>query len=156
MQFADRVVVRAAPARVWEFLLDPERIARCFPQVDRLDRLGPTTVRASVPVRVAFLTLRVVVDIDLVDQLPAERATFHVHATGPGSTVDGRASFTLTADDREATVEGPAGGSTVVAWSVDVEPKGMAASVGPDTVQRQAEPVLRRAIDCLRSSVETG
>lgn len=154
MEFADHVVVHAPPARVWEFLLDPERVARCFPEVERLERLGPTAVRASVPVRVAFLTLHVVVDVEVVDQAPPERATFLLHATGPGSTVDGRASFTLAdaAADAASGDAGPAG--TDLAWSVDVEPKGMAASIGPDTVQRHAEPVLRRAIDCLRRSVE--
>ena len=171
MKFADRVEVHAAPARVWEFLLDPDRVVRCFPEVDRLERLGPTTVRASVPVRVAFLTLRVVVDVELVDQLPPEHAAFRLHATGPGSTVDGQVSFTLSASGageeaaRAAAVAagaavagGAAGGAegTTLAWAVDVEPTGMAASVGPATIQRQAEPVLRRAIDCLRRSVETG
>lgn len=159
MKFADRVEVHAEPARVWEFLLDPDRVVRCFPEVDRLERLGPTTVRASVPVRVAFLTLRVVVDIEIVDQLAPERAAFRLHATGPGSTVDGQVSFTLTAGGAgSAAAPGSTGGGEVtnLAWAVDVEPRGMAASVGPDTVQRQAEPVLRRAIDCLRRSVETG
>lgn len=154
MEFADRVVVHAPPARVWEFLLDPERVARCFPEVERLERLGPTAVRASVPVRVAFLTLHVVVEVEVVDQAPPERATFRLHATGPGSTVDGRASFTLADAAPEAASGDAQPGGTDLAWSVDVEPKGMAASIGPDAVQRQAEPVIRRAIDCLRRSVE--
>jgi uncharacterized protein len=158
MEFADHVVVHAPTARVWEFLLDPERVARCFPEVERLERLGPTAVRASVPVRVAFLTLHVVVDVEVVDQSPPERATFRLHATGPGSTVDGRASFTLADAAAEAVADAAPGdvrpAGTDLAWSVDIEPKGMAASIGPDTVQRQAEPVLRRAIDCLRRSVE--
>lgn len=165
MKFADRVEIHAPPARVWEFLLDPDRVARCFPEVDRLERLGPTTARASVPVRVAFLTLRVVVDVELVDQLAPQRAEFRVHATGPGSTVDGHVSFTLSPSGAgvevaggDAGAAGPGGGGdgTTLAWVVDVVPTGMAASVGPATVQRQAEPVLRRAIDCLRRSVETG
>ncbi len=149
MHFADRVVIRAPRARVWDFLLDPERVARCFPEVDRLERLGPTTVRAGVPVRVAFLKLRVVLDVDLVEQAPPERAVFRLHGTGPGSTVDGQAAFVLA----DVPVDGAAMG-TAVDWSADVEPKGMAASVGPQTVERQAEPVLRRAIECLRRVVE--
>ncbi len=174
MHFADRVTVHAPAARVWAFLLDPDRVVRCFPEVDRLERLSPTTVRASVPIRVAFLTLHAVVDIDLLDQLEPERATFGLHATGPGSSVEGRATFTLTEGPSDevakgATAEASAGppvgaatgqaltpaGSTLVAWSVDVEPKGMAASVGAETVARQAAPILQRAIECLRRAVET-
>jgi carbon monoxide dehydrogenase subunit G len=149
MRFADRVVIGAPPASVWAFLLDPHRVVGCFPEVERLDRLGPTAVRATVPVRVSFLRLAVVVDVEVVEQAAAERATFRIHAAAPGTTVDGRASFELTDETPAGTA-----GSTLLAWSVEVEPKGLAASVGPETVGRHAEPVLRRAIDCLRRGVE--
>jgi carbon monoxide dehydrogenase subunit G len=148
MQFADRVVVRAPRARVWDFLLDPERVARCFPEVDRFERVGPSRVRASVPLRVSFLTLRVVADVDLVEQVAPERAAFAFHGSGPGSTVDGRVTFSL----RDAAD----GDGTALDWTADVEPKGMAASIDPESIRQQAEPVLRRAIDRLRRDLEAG
>ncbi|HYM84436.1 MAG TPA: SRPBCC domain-containing protein [Candidatus Dormibacteraeota bacterium] len=154
MRLADSVTIRAPRQRVWEFLLDPQRVAGCFPQVDRLERLGPTRVRASVPVRVAFMTLRVVIDVDLAEQAAPERAKFRIHATGPGSSADGLVSFTLRDAPPDAAASAdPAG--TLVEWTADVQPAGMAASVGPETIERQARPALERAIDCLRRSVET-
>jgi carbon monoxide dehydrogenase subunit G len=151
LQFADRVVIHAPRSRVWGFLLDPDRVAGCFPELDRVERLGPTRVRASAPVRVSFLTLRLVADVELVDQVAPERAVFAVHGTGPGSTVEARVAFSLAEVDA-----GEDGAATALDWTADVEPKGMAASVGPESVRRQAEPALRRAIDCLRHGVETG
>jgi uncharacterized protein len=153
MQFADRVVIRASRERVWDFLLDPLRVARCFPEIDRVERLDVTHVRATVPVRMAFLTMRVVVDVEVAEQDAPARAAFRIHATGPGSSVDATAVFGLV--DGPATAAGtpPA---TTLEWSADVEPHGMAAAIGPGTIEREAEPILRRAIDCLRRSVEEG
>ncbi len=150
MHLADSVVVRASRDRVWDFMLDPVRVTACFPQVEGLERVDETHVRASVPVRVAFLALRIAIEVELVEQLALERAVFRLHATGAGSTADGTATFVLA----PAEVGGMPGAGTAVEWSADVVPTGMAAALGPATLEREAGPALQRAIDCLRRAVE--
>ncbi len=149
MQLGDSVLIGASRERVWDFLLDAERVAGCFPELDRVERIDGTRIRSSLPVRLAFLTVRVVIDVELVEQQAPVRALFRVHATGPGATADGSAAFTL-----EEASEAGAGPVTVIDWTADVQPRGMIAAVGPQTVEREAAPVLQRAIDCLRRSLE--
>jgi uncharacterized protein len=161
MRLGDRLVVVAPRQRVWDFLLDPSRVAGCFPEVDRLERLDERRTRASVPVKVAFLTLRVVVEVELAEAVEPERAVFRVTATGPGSAAEG----TIVVELREGSASdgaelgadaGPGRALTTIEWSADVEPRGMAAAVGQAQVERAAEPALRRAVDCLRRAVEGG
>jgi carbon monoxide dehydrogenase subunit G len=54
--FEEEFTVNASSETVWDFLLDPQRVAPCLPGCERLEVEDATTYRVRLSVKVGFLT----------------------------------------------------------------------------------------------------
>ena len=145
MQFSGSVEISAPRDRVWAFVIDPNQVGPCGPGVESIEVTDATHFRARAKVGVGFISARFVVDLEMVEQIPPDRAVIRAHGQAPGSAVDATASMALR--------DGP-DGSTVMDWSADVLVAGTTASVGARLIEGTANRMIGQTFDCMRARLE--
>ena len=65
--FEEEFTVSAAPEAVWDFLLDPNRVAPCLPGCERVEIEGATTYKVRLTVKVGFLSTTQTLRVEIVE-----------------------------------------------------------------------------------------
>src|SRR5258706_15190172 len=65
--FEEEFTVSASPDVVWDFLLDPERIAPCLPGCESLEVEDAKTYRVRLTVKVGFLSTTQTLRVEIVE-----------------------------------------------------------------------------------------
>ncbi len=65
--FEEEFTVGAAPEAVWDFLLDPKRVAPCLPGCERVEIEDATTYKVRVTVKVGFLSTTQNLRVEIVE-----------------------------------------------------------------------------------------
>jgi len=145
MRFEGSVEISAARDRVWAFVTDPTQVGGCGPGVESIEIVDDTHFKARAKVGVGFISARFVVDMELAEQEPPNRAVIKAHGQAPGSAVDATASMTLR-DGND--------GLTVMDWEADVLIAGTIASVGARLMEGTANKMIAQTFDCMRTKLE--
>ena len=145
MKFSGSVPIAAPRDRVWAFLLDPNQVGRCGPGVESIEVIDPTHFKATAKVGVGFIAARFVVNLEMAEQEPPERAVITAHGQAPGSAVDATAEMRLS-DGQD--------GATVMNWQADVSIAGSIASVGARLIEGTANKMIGQTFDCIRAKLE--
>ena len=147
MHFEGSVEIAAPRDKVWAFVIDPNQVGPCGPGVESIDVIDATHFKATAKVGVGFISARFVVELEMAELQPPERAVIKAHGQAPGSAVDATAEMRL--GDRSAP------GSTRMDWQADVTIAGTLASVGARLIEGTANKMIGQTFDCIRSSLET-
>ena len=141
-------VVRAPAQAVWDFLTDPQRVARCMPgaaiteQIDDRTYAGTLTgkvgpVVASYKGRMSFA------------RLDAQERAAEIVASGQDVRGKGGASMRLTS---RLSQRGPA--ETEVAASSEVNVTGLLVQMGRGMVQDVGDQIFAKFTDAMRAELE--
>ena len=142
-------VVKAAPAAVWAFLTDPQRVARCLPgaaiteKIDDKAWAGTMTVKVG-PVQSSYKGKVVFERLD-----PATR-TAEIVATGQDVRGKGGADMRLTSSLKEL-----ASGETEVTALSKVNVTGVLAQMGRGMVQDVSDQMFQVFSQRMRGELET-
>lgn len=134
--------VPAPPAAVWAFLQDPERVARCLPDVEEIVGRGPAQAEATVRVSARRLRGRFRVTLDVQPREAEQRVTVEVRGGGLGSAVH------LTAG---ATVRDNGDGTTALDWYGHAALRGPVAAVGGRALEARAQRLIAQTFQNLSS-----
>ncbi|GAC1672579.1 MAG: CoxG family protein [Candidatus Limnocylindrales bacterium] len=145
MQFAGTVDIAAPRDRVWAFVIDPDQVGQCGPGVESIEILDATHFKATAKVGIGFIRARFVVNMEMAEQVPPDKAVIKAHGQAPGSAVDATAQMTLS--------DGAAGG-TRMDWSADVIISGSLASLGARLIEGTANKMIGQTFDCMKSKLE--
>jgi carbon monoxide dehydrogenase subunit G len=145
MKFSGTVDIAAPRERVWAFLLDPNQVGSCGPGVESIEVVDDTHFKATAKVGVGFISARFVVNMEMAELTPPDKAVIKAHGQAPGSAVDATAEMALS---------GPAEGPTTMNWSADVTIAGTLASVGGRLIEGTANKMIGQTFDCIRSKLE--
>jgi carbon monoxide dehydrogenase subunit G len=146
MKLQGNVNIRAPRQRVWEFLIDPNAVARCAPGVESLDIVEPGK-KFKVVATIGFGTVKVKfnTDVELAELQAPSFGKIKAHGAAPGSAVDVATEITLTdAADR----------TTDVAWVADVSVVGSIAAMANRLMGSVTQNLSGRFFDCMKSQVE--
>ena len=146
MHFEGTVEIRAPRERVWAFVIDPNQVGQCGPGVESIAVTDATHFKATAKVGVGFISARFVVDLEMAEQQPPERAVIKAHGQAPGSAVDATAEMRLG--------DGASPGSTRMDWQADVTIAGTIASVGARLIEGTANKMIGQTFDCMRAKLE--
>ena len=146
MHFEGTLEIAAPRERVWAFVTDPQLVGGCGPGVESIDVVDATHFRATARVGVGFIQARFVVDMEMAEQQPPERAVIKANGHAPGSAVDATAEMRLS--------DGVAPGTTVMAWTADVTIHGHLVSVGGRLIEGTANRMIGETFDCIRSKLQ--
>src|SRR3954467_4154735 len=136
MQFSNSFEVDAPVDRVWETMLDLERVAPNVPGAEVLEQTGEDAYKVGIKVKIGPITMQYRGELQIVEHDDAApRAVLRVkakEARGQG-TADADATIELSGDD----------GHTSAKVTTDVRLSGRAASMSRGIV----EDVSRRMLD---------
>lgn len=131
MRVADSFVVRASLEKVWAFLLDIERMGRCVPGVEAIERVDDKTFRGKLKVRVgpvaaAFTGTAVLTEIE-----PPRRIVASLEGDDRSIASFVKATFASTLTPIEGGIE--------VAYQMEVNLRGRLAQFGTAVISATAK-----------------
>jgi carbon monoxide dehydrogenase subunit G len=145
MHFEGTFDVKAGRSQVYEFMLDPNRLAKCLPDLQKMEVEGPDRFKATVRVGISFIKGNLNFQFTILDKEPTSHARLVGRGSGMGSTIDLDTVLDLK--------DGPNGG-TSMAWKAEAKIGGQIASVGQRLIGGQAEKQVKQLFDCLRKQLE--
>jgi len=145
MKFAGTVDIAAPRDRVWAFVIDPNQVGQCGPGVESIEVIDDTHFKATAKVGIGFISARFVVNMEMAEQQPPDRAVIKAHGQAPGSAVDATAQMTLSDGD---------GAGTRMDWNADVLISGSLASLGARLIEGTANKMIGQTFDCMKAKLE--
>jgi carbon monoxide dehydrogenase subunit G len=144
MHFEGTFTVKAPREKVFEFLLDPNKVSSCLPDLQRLDIKNQDEYTAVVRAGISFIKGDFTMNFKVMEKQPPSHAKLVARGSGIGSTVDLETVMDLTESS----------GSTTMKWSAEAKVGGRIASVGQRLISGQAEKIIRQLFDCIKSKLE--
>ncbi|WP_034385729.1 carbon monoxide dehydrogenase subunit G [Deinococcus sp. YIM 77859] len=144
LSYSGQEQVKAPPAAVWAFVQDPERVARCLPDVQEVVVHGENRLDATVQVGVGMVRGKFKFNIEVQPDPAANRVNVKVQGGGLGSVVD------LTAG---ADIVDNGDGTTTLNWTGDATMRGPVATVGGRVLDAQAQKLIRQTFQNLSTQV---
>ena len=145
MQFQGTVPIKADRQKVWDLLMDPEKVGTCGPGVERVEVLDATRFKIHAKVGIGLIRATFAIDIERTQEQAPDFAILKGTGKAPGSAVDGQAEMRLS--------DGP-DGATVMDWTADVHIHGKLASVGARLIEGTAKKMMDQTFDCIRVKLE--
>jgi carbon monoxide dehydrogenase subunit G len=147
MIFEDRFTVRAPIERVWAFLRDAERVARCIPGVERIEVLDDRRYQVVAGASVSFLSLSFALDVT-VTEIDEPRRLVSV-AKGQDARLKERVNLTA-----ELRLEAAGPAETVLVYRIDLGVAGKLASLGLGVIKGKARQMATAFAENVRARLE--
>lgn len=148
MEITKTFVIDAPVEKVWTFLIDPQRVARCLPGAAIVEQLDDKTYTGTMTVKVGPVSSsykgRVV-----FQRLDAATRTAEIHATGQDVRGKGGAELNLTSSLRQV-----APGRTEVTAASVVNITGLLAQMGRGMVQDVSDQIFQIFSERMRAELE--
>jgi carbon monoxide dehydrogenase subunit G len=146
MELTGEVNIRAPREKVWEFLLDAEKVGECVPGLESLDIIVPgEKFLAKAQVGLGTVKVKFEAEVEWFDLEPPAKARMRGRGTAPGSAGDATAEMTLA--------DGP-DGSTDLIWIADVNVAGTIASLASRMMKSVSRKLAKNFFDCVKEKIE--
>ena len=144
--FEEEFAVSASPDVVWDFLLDPARIAPCLPGCESLEVEDAKTYRVRLTVKVGFLSTTQSLKVEIVE---SDRPRHLVSlARGEDRKLASQVEVRNTLD------LAPAGSGTLVRYRSEVRVLGRLGSVGDAVMKIKAKQLAGDFSANVRAALE--
>jgi uncharacterized protein len=144
--FEEEFTVSAAPDAVWDFLLDPKRVAPCLPGCESVEVEDATTYRVRLTVRVGFLSTTQNLRVEIVE---SDRPRHLVSlARGEDRKLASQVEVRNTLD------LAPSGVGTLVRYRSEVRVLGRLGSVGDAVMKVKAKQLAGDFAASVRAALE--
>jgi carbon monoxide dehydrogenase subunit G len=146
MKLEGEVTINAPREKVWDFLLDIEKMSVCVPGLESLEAVEPgQKYQATASVGLGTVKVRFNADVEWLELERPTRALLKGHGTAPGSAGDATAEMVLT-DEVD--------GSTKLSWWADVMVSGTIASLASRLMSSVTKKLTGTFFDCVRKHIE--
>ena len=149
MELENAFEVGAPRERVWDFLLDLERVTPCIPGAELEEIPDEHTWKGKVTVKLGAVSLSYAATA-VIEKRDPEAGRVVIEAQGRETRGKGRASATIN-----STLE-PAGDATRVEMHTDLKISGPAARYGRGMMEDVSKRLTGQFADCLKATIETG
>jgi uncharacterized protein len=145
--FEEEFTVSAGPDAVWDFLLDPERVAPCMPGCESVELEDARTYKVRLTVKVGFLSTTQNLRVELVE---SDRPRHLVSlARGEDRKLASQVEVRNTLDLAPA-----ASGATLVRYRSEVRVLGRLGSVGDAVMKVKAKQLAGDFAANVRAAIE--
>ncbi len=148
MEITKTFTVKAAPAAVWSFLTDPQRVARCLPGAAIGEQLDDKTYTGTMTVKVGPVSSSYKGKVTF-ERLDPSTRTAEIRASGQDIRGKGGAELQLTSSVRDV-----GGGQTEVTAVSQVNITGLLAQMGRGMVQDVSDQIFQMFSERMRSELE--
>lgn len=147
LEYSGEEQIPASQATVWAFVTNPERVARCLPDVLEVTPQDQTHADAVVQVGVGPVRGKFKLKIELLPDPSTQRIDVKIGGGGFGSAVD------LTAG---AELVDAGDGGTRLVWGGRAVARGPVAAVGGRVLDAQAQKLITQTFANVRQQLTTG
>jgi carbon monoxide dehydrogenase subunit G len=147
VQIDNTFVVAAPPSRVWELLLDVERVAPCMPGAELTEAIDDRTWKGRVRMRIGPVSMAYTGQVVMVERDDAKRV---VTLRAEARELSGKGNAAATV---RSSVEPTADGGSRVVINQDLQLSGMAAQFGGRMIQDVSTRLTQQFADCLSAQL---
>ena len=149
MHFEQRIEVQADIAKVWGFLWEVERLARCLPGCQEVREIEPQQkYEVVVEQRIGPFKARFEMDVN-VEEREIERKV-RLLAIGKDKKLGAS-----TRAELEVQMEGMDSGGTALQITADIQVIGKIASLGQVAIKRKAQDIVERFAKAIAVELES-
>jgi carbon monoxide dehydrogenase subunit G len=145
LHFEGTQQIKASQEKVWQFVLDPNKVAECAPGFKSMEILADDHFKPTIAVGIGAVKATFTLDVKLEDVTPQTHAAMRGRGNAAGSAVDMKAAMSLTPVSAD---------ETTMAWTADVNVSGTIASVGARLMEGTANKLTAQFFDCFRQKLE--
>jgi uncharacterized protein len=145
LHFEGTQQIKAPQEKVWQFVLDPNKVAECAPGFKSMEILADDHFKPTIAVGIGSVKATFTLDVRLEDVQPQSHAAMRGRGNAAGSAVDMKAAMTLTPVSAD---------ETTMDWTSDVNVSGTLASVGARLLEGTARKLTAQFFDCFRQKLE--
>jgi uncharacterized protein len=146
MRLTNDFEVRAPIERVWEHLLDVERVAPCMPGAELTEIVDDRTWKGRVKMRIGLVSLAFAGTVRMIER---DDANHRVQLRAEGREQRGQGSATAVATSRLESVEG----GTRVVMETDLTITGKVAQYGRGMLGDISQRLTQDFANCLASNI---
>lgn len=129
---------------VWQFLIDPQKVGPCLPDLLELEIIDQSTFKAVVRVGLGPIRGKFNLHNTLTIEEPGYSAKMTVKGGGMGSGINMNASMNLAEQENEGVL---------LTWSSDVVVSGPIATIGGRLIDGQAKKITEQVFNNIASEV---
>jgi len=145
MEFRGFELIRAERGEVFDFITDPQHLARGIPDIQDIRVLGPD--RFEVVAKLGISVIRADFDVffEASERNPPSHVRLHGHGLGGASAVDLEIGIELKEAGKDTTLE----------WTAEVKVSGMLASLGQRVLSSVADRLVKEVFGNVHASLES-
>ena len=148
LHFEHSFVVKAPPARVWEYLTDPYRVAPALPGAAITEKVDDQTYAGTITVKVGPVSARYKGKVRF-EKLDPAAGTAEIVASGQDVTGRGGADMNM-----KSRIAGRPGGESEVSVVSEVNVTGIMAQFGRGLMQDVSNQMFERFTEAMRAELE--
>jgi carbon monoxide dehydrogenase subunit G len=145
LNFGGTYQINAPREKVWDFVINPNKIGKCLPDLKSLEVGADNSFTAIARVGIGFMKGDFKFQLAIVEQNPPSHARLKGTGTGVGSSVSMDTSIDLAEAD----------GGTKLTYKADVQIGGTLASVGQRVIGGTTEKTMADVFSCVKKQLET-
>lgn len=145
LNFEGNYEINAPRERVWDFVIDPNKIGKCMPDLKSLEVGSDNRFTAVARVGVGFMKGDFKFQLAIVEQIPPSHARLKGSGTGVGSSVNLDTLIDLLDAEK----------GTKLSYKADVQIGGTLASVGQRVIGSTVEKTIAEVFACVKKQLET-
>jgi len=149
MQIEKTFLVKASPAAVWGFLIDPHRVARCLPGAAITEQIDDQTYAGTITVKVGPVSASYKGRVRF-EHLDAALWSAEIVASGQDIRGKGGADMRM-----RSRLVGKAPGETEVVATSEVNVTGILAQFGRGMIQDVSDQMFQKFTEAVRAELET-
>jgi carbon monoxide dehydrogenase subunit G len=146
MIFEGKYLVETSREKLWDFILDPNKMGRCLSDLKSLNVDGENRFTAIIAVGVGFIKADLKFKIEIVGEELFSRVRLNAVGTGSGSSIN-----LVLAIELRGSPDG-----SELHYKADVKVGGMIAGLGQVIIKDTAEKTIKAIFDCVRSRSSEG
>lgn len=131
--------------RVWQFLIDPERLSKCIPGCDKLETIGENEYSGEINVGIAAVKGLYKGKVKLEDLQPPKHYKILVDGKGKQGFIKGTGTLDLES-------KGPS--ETLLSYTGDAQIGGPLASVGQRMVDGAAKTMIAQLFTAMEAELK--
>jgi carbon monoxide dehydrogenase subunit G len=144
MNFEGAFEVKAPRDKVWDFVIDPNKIGKCLPDVKSLQVEAGNKFTAVARMGIGFMKGDFKFQLEIVEQTPPSHARLKGSGSGVGSSMNMDTSIDLA----------DSGSGTKLTYRADVQIGGTLASVGQRVIGGTVEKTISDVFACVKRQLE--
>lgn len=145
LEFAGFEIVKADPARAFAFLVNPDALKGCIPDLVSAEKVNESTLKGVVKPGFSFIRSTLKFTMEITQTVPGKEAVMKTVSTGIGMTMAVTSTMKVT----------PEGTGSRIDWAAAVtERKGLVAAAPVGLLKGAADTTVRESWGRIKAALD--